>query len=39
MKMRGEGLHWDNIGKEVGLPGYCCMVIAGETRGHRQTPQ
>jgi hypothetical protein len=31
-------LTWDEIGKAVGLPGYVCKVIAGETAGRRPTP-
>lgn len=34
-----EGLSWDKIGKEIGLPGYCLRVLAGEIRANRPVPK
>lgn len=31
-----EGWSWSAIGKAVGLPGYCCMVLAGEIVKNRE---
>lgn len=36
MKLREEGMHWDKIGKLVGIPGYCCMVLAKQTVRNRE---
>lgn len=36
---RDEGYKWDEISQMTKLPGYVCMVVAGETRGNRPLPE
>lgn len=37
--LRAEGCQWDEIGKVLGIPGYCVMVIDGQTKGKRMLPE
>ena len=39
LHMRSEyGMQWSDIGKAIGVPGYCCMVLAGQIKANRPTP-
>lgn len=37
--MEDEGCNYNEIGKVLGIPGYCIKVMMGETRGNRPLPE